>query len=75
MLNGQSYFARYANGESPFTHLWTLSIEGQYYLIWPFLVLGLLLLVKNRHQIANIVLILAAVSGAWMAILYMMTVA
>ncbi|WP_285691340.1 acyltransferase family protein [Lacticaseibacillus rhamnosus] len=75
ILNGQSYFARYANGESPFTHLWTLSIEGQYYLIWPFLVLGLLLLVKNRHQIANIVLILAAVSGAWMAILYMMTVA
>ncbi len=26
ILNGQSYFARYANGESPFTHLWTLSI-------------------------------------------------
>ncbi len=75
ILNGQSYFARYANGESPFTHLWTLSIEGQYYLIWPFLVLGLPLLVKNGHQIANIVLILAAVSGAWMAILYMMTVA
>ena len=37
ILNGQSYFARYANGESPFTHLWTLSIEGQYYLIWPLL--------------------------------------
>lgn len=75
ILNGQSYFARYANGESPFTHLWTLSIEGQYYLIWPFLVLALLLLVKSRHQIANIVLILAAASGAWMAILYMMTIA
>ena len=30
------YFARISNG-SPFTHLWFLGIELQYYLIWPLL--------------------------------------
>lgn len=68
--HGQSYFARYANGESPFTHLWTLSIEGQYYLVWPFIVLGLLVLVKNRSKIFNVVFVLAVVSAVWMFILY-----
>lgn len=31
-----SYFSRMANA-SPFTHLWFLSIEIQFYLLWPFL--------------------------------------
>lgn len=35
--HGQSYFQQFG-GESPFTHLWSLSIEGQFYLIWPFIV-------------------------------------
>lgn len=72
IANGQSYFARFANGESPFTHLWTLSIEGQYYLVWPFIVLGLLMLVKNRSKIFNIVFILAVLSGIEMAVLQFM---
>lgn len=28
IAHGESYFTRFANNESPFTHLWTLSIEG-----------------------------------------------
>lgn len=31
-----SYFTKISNA-SPFTHMWSLSIELQYYLIWPFL--------------------------------------
>lgn len=70
IAHGQSYFARFANGESPFTHLWTLSIEGQYYLIWPVIVLGLLVFVKHRTKMASVVVALAVVSAAWMALLF-----
>ncbi|KRM72577.1 acyltransferase family protein [Lacticaseibacillus brantae] len=69
IFNGQSYFARFANNESPFTHLWTLSIEGQYYLIWPVIVLGFLMFVKNRTKMFNITFILAVLSAVEMAIL------
>lgn len=34
-----SYFTR-ITGTSPFTHLWSLAIEMQFYLLWPFLFLG-----------------------------------
>ncbi|MFD1319329.1 acyltransferase family protein [Loigolactobacillus zhaoyuanensis] len=70
ILHGQSYFDRFANNESPFTHLWTLSIEGQLYLIWPVIIVGLLLFIKRRHQIANLLLVLGLLSALLMAWLY-----
>lgn len=70
ILHGQSYFARFANNESPFTHLWTLSIEGQYYLVWPFIVWGFVLLVKNRGKLFNVTFLLAVASAVWMFVLY-----
>ncbi|MFD1486280.1 acyltransferase family protein [Lacticaseibacillus baoqingensis] len=73
ILHGQSYFARFANNESPFTHLWTLSIEGQYYLVWPFVVLGLWWLVKNRGKLFNVTFLAAVASAGWMFILYHLT--
>lgn len=74
IMNGQSYFARFANGESPFTHLWTLSIEGQFYWVWPLVVLLLVKTMKHRGRAFNIIFILAVISAIWMAILYRPTV-
>jgi peptidoglycan/LPS O-acetylase OafA/YrhL len=72
IANGQSYFAKFAQGDSPFTHLWTLSIEGQFYLIWP-----LIMLLVLRRSGANykkrgfqVAMALAVVSALLMAILY-----
>lgn len=67
--NGQSYFDRY-NGESPFTHLWYLSVIGQYYFIWPIVLIGLLITFKNRGHILGILNGLAIVSAILMFILY-----
>lgn len=68
--NGQSYFDRY-NGESPFTHLWYLSVLAQYYFIWP-IILIVLLKVYNDHrtQVAGVLFSLSIISTMLMAILY-----
>ncbi len=70
ILHGQSYFDRFANNESPFTHLWTLSIEGQLYLFWPLVMIGLLFLFKQKQHIAVILLIFSLLSALLMAWLY-----
>nr|SFZ87947.1 Acyltransferase [Loigolactobacillus rennini] len=70
IFHGQSYFDRFANNESPFTHLWTLSIEGQLYLIWPVLIVSLILLFKRRRRIAQALFGLGLLSVLLMAWLY-----
>lgn len=67
--HGQSYFDRFS-GESPFTHLWSLSIEGQFYLVWPLVVLGLLLVFRKRARAVFPLLALVIVSALAMAFLY-----
>jgi peptidoglycan/LPS O-acetylase OafA/YrhL len=71
-----SYFARFAP-TSPLNHLWSLSVEEQFYIFWPFLLmLGIRFVpeVKNttgvRPRLAGVALFGALCSGILMAILY-----
>ncbi|WP_051350992.1 acyltransferase family protein [Sulfobacillus thermosulfidooxidans] len=64
-----SYFAQFGP-PSPLTHLWSLAVEEQFYLLWPLVLLGLLRFVKTRHSRLILVLMLALISSGLMAILY-----
>lgn len=70
IFNGQSYFERFANNESPFTHLWTLSIEGQFYIFWPLILLLFVKLGTKKSRIFWFAMIVSVISAIWMAILY-----
>ena len=71
-----SYFARFAP-PGPLNHLWSLAIEEQFYILWPFLLLVGVKLVHEaplpsgvRPRLAIVTLGLALVSAALMAALY-----
>jgi len=71
-----SYFARFAP-PSPLNHLWSLSVEEQFYIFWPFLLMAGLRFVpelKNatgtRPRLAIVTLVAALASGILMAVLY-----
>jgi peptidoglycan/LPS O-acetylase OafA/YrhL len=68
-----SYYAQFA-APAPLDHLWSLAVEEQFYLLWPWLVLlGVWLLARRgrgRHWMAAVTVALAAVSAVEMAVLY-----
>jgi peptidoglycan/LPS O-acetylase OafA/YrhL len=71
-----SYFARFA-AEGPLNHLWSLSVEEQFYIIWPFLLLLGVKVVRERPlpsgvrpRLALVTIAMAIASSILMAILY-----
>ena len=66
-----SYFARIGQ-QSPFTHLWAMAIEMQFYFIWPFLFALMRKLKKNISWkgVKLLVLIGVVIGGIWMSILF-----
>ncbi len=70
-----SYFARFAP-EQPLNHLWSLSVEEQFYIIWPFvLLIGLKFIPERqanglRPKLALWTVALAIASSILMAVLY-----
>jgi peptidoglycan/LPS O-acetylase OafA/YrhL len=59
ITSGVSYFASVTT-PNPLRHLWSLAIEEQFYLVWPFVVLGCLRLGRGRLR----VLAVASLAGA-----------
>jgi peptidoglycan/LPS O-acetylase OafA/YrhL len=74
IVKGQSYFARFAPPQ-PLDHLWSLAVEEQFYLIWPWLLLLGLIFLRHRstaaiRRLALPTLALAAASAVAMYVLY-----
>ena len=74
IIQGQSYFSRFAPAQ-PLDHLWSLAVEEQFYLIWPWLLLLGVICLRHRSTsairwLALPTLVLAAASAVAMSVLY-----
>ncbi|HTZ91217.1 MAG TPA: acyltransferase family protein [Streptosporangiaceae bacterium] len=75
IAQNSSYFARFAP-PTPLGHLWSLAVEEQFYLLWPWLIMAGLYLTRRQHEgarrglLAGGTLALAAVSCGLMIALY-----
>lgn len=68
LAHGASYFDKFTQ-ESPFTNLWSLSVEGQFYILWP-LILGFMFYFVAKKNLCKWISLGAILSAIEMAILY-----
>ncbi|MFC7375294.1 MULTISPECIES: acyltransferase family protein [unclassified Brachybacterium] len=67
---GVDYYAADDSGSSPFQHFWSLSIQGQVFLLWPLLIAAAVLVARRlgrspRTVLAVVISLVLMASFAW----------
>ena len=69
MAQSQNYFAEAAY-PSPVLHYWSLSVEEQFYVLWPALLIAILIAVRRRPRLVLPAMVVLAAAGvavsAWL---------
>lgn len=65
IASGSSYQARFG-GDPPLQHFWSLAVEEQFYLLFPVVVVGIILLFRGRRDTRSVAktIMIAATLGA-----------
>lgn len=69
IFNDVGYFSQFGE-PTPLLHLWSLAVEEQFYLFWPFLLLVGLLFIPKRKWLIGAVVLVALASALDMAFLH-----
>ncbi|MBO1581361.1 acyltransferase family protein [Bacillus sp. XF8] len=64
-----SYFESF-NQLSPLNHFWSLAVEEQFYVVWPFIISLVFYYIKKKSRIILFIILGAVASALAMAILY-----
>ncbi|MCI0763717.1 acyltransferase family protein [Bacillus sp. TL12] len=64
-----SYFESF-NQLSPLNHFWSLAVEEQFYVVWPFIIGLAFFYIKKKSRIILFIMLGAAMSALAMALLY-----
>ncbi|MFK5690322.1 acyltransferase family protein [Ornithinimicrobium sp. LYQ92] len=72
LIGSQLGYAAAGPGTSPLQHFWSMSVQGQFYLLWPVVVVGCSLLVHRRRHLllpvlGAMVALVALLSFGWAA--------
>jgi len=52
LINSQLAYGAAGPDTSPFQHFWSLSVQGQFYLLWPVIAIAAVLIAKRLHMSA-----------------------
>lgn len=67
IARSDQYFVHFQE-PSVLQHAWSLSVEEQFYLVAPLLMLGLMAVLRTRRALIRVLVGLAVLSAVWMAI-------